>query len=214
MSGRTFGTGGHPFGGAVANAQDDTRLAAVAMNAVDFESFMVFDFLLTNERVYALYERLPFGRSEANNYASFTFQIPVAARAPGDDHNLKVAYDRTAGTVRWLIGEEEVFRVDQIGRLIDRQYMLLDRGGVEEVVSPRQLNCGMGTFTLIDGHGPTDTGLVKLSNAPDYYFSPPIGAPSPEAFVDGASLAESRLFGQGAELRLRQFVVSSRPSTE
>lgn len=213
MSGRTFGTAAHPFGGAVSNARDDTRLATVAMNAVDFETFMVFDFLLTNEHVYALYERLPFGRTEANNYASFTFQKPVARRTPSENHNLKVAYDRAAGTVRWLIDEKEVFRVDRIGRLIDRQYMLLDRGGDEEVVSPRQLNCGMGTFTLLDGHGPADTGLVRLTSQPNYNFSPPVGPPTLEVFLDDASLAENRLFGQGAELRMRQFVVSSWPSS-
>ncbi len=58
---RTFGTDGHPFGGAVDRPNDDLRLSAVGMNTIDFESFMVFDFLITNETIYAIYERLPFG---------------------------------------------------------------------------------------------------------------------------------------------------------
>lgn len=214
MSARTFGTAAHPFGGAVADAGDDTRLATVAMNAIDLETFMVFDFFLSNERVYVLYERLPFGRSASNDYGSFTFMIPVAERAPGESHNLKIAYDKAAGTVRWLIEDEEVFRVDQIGRRIDRQYMVLDHGGVDQDVSPRQLNCGMGMFTLLDAHGPSGGGLVRLSNAPNFYFSPPVGAPTLESFFDGTSMAGSRLFGQGAEFRMRQYVVSSRPSAQ
>jgi hypothetical protein len=62
IGGRTYGTSGHPFGSAVSNASDDLRLAAFAMNTIDVETFMVFDFFMTNEGIYAFYERLPFGR--------------------------------------------------------------------------------------------------------------------------------------------------------
>ena len=213
MSGESFGNAAHTFGSAVENAEDDLRLGAVAMNSIDFDSFMVFDFFLTNERIYAFYERLPFAdRAVYGNYAAFSFQIPVADRNPEDDHNLKIAYDKAAGTVRWLVEGVEVFRVDRIGYRIDREYMVLDHGGVEQDVSPNQLNCGMGMFTLLDAHGPQNTGLVKLSNAPGFYFNPEVGAPEPESFIDEAGLASNRLFGQGAELRMRQYVVSSRPS--
>lgn len=32
---------------------------------------MAFDFLFTNQRVYAFYERLPFGRADSDRYAAF-----------------------------------------------------------------------------------------------------------------------------------------------
>ena len=32
--------------------------------------------------------------------------------------------------------------------------MLLDHGGDNTHFSPNQLDCGMGTFTLLDGHAP------------------------------------------------------------
>ena len=67
ISGRTFGTQAHPFGRAVKNPNDDLRLASVAFNSIDFESWMVFDFFITNERIYAFYERLPFGRTPDHN---------------------------------------------------------------------------------------------------------------------------------------------------
>ena len=59
VGGQTFGVSGHPFGSAVQNANDDLRLAAFAMNTIDVETFMVFDMFMTNEGIYAFYERLP-----------------------------------------------------------------------------------------------------------------------------------------------------------
>lgn len=210
LSGQSFGTSGHPFGKAVKNPNDDLRLGAVAMNTIDFDTFMVFDFFLTNERIYAFYERLPFARERYGNYAAFSFEIPVAKRKPNDTHNLKIAYDKAAGTVRWLVDDVEVYRVSNIGHLIDRRLMTLDHGGTEETVIPNQLDCGMGMFTLLDGYLPSKKALVRLSTAPDFYFDTPRGEPTPQTFVDETSQDSSRLFGQGAELRMRQYVVSSR----
>jgi hypothetical protein len=214
VGGQSFGVDGNPFGPLVDNPDDDLRLGAVAMNAIDLETFMVFDFFLTNERIYAFYERLPFGRPFLGNYAAFSFQIPVATREPGDIHRLRIAYDRSAGVVRWLIGGREVFRVDAIGQLIDRQYLTIDHGGVEPAV-PLELNQlwgGMGMFTLLDGDLPSDSALVRLSDEPDFYFDPEFGEPEPQVFADDASLPGNRLFGQGAEIRIENYVVSSRPS--
>lgn len=210
LGGRTFGTAGQPFGAAVANPNDDLRLAATAMNVIDFDTFMVFDFFLTNERIYAFYEHLPFGRGGTyGNYAAFSYAIPVAARSQGDLHRLAIAYDKGAGTVRWLIEGKEVFRVSAIGMPIDRRYQVLDHGGTPAIFSPNQLDCGMGMFTLLDaGAGPSRLELVRLSETPGFYFNPRTGGvPS---FVDIASLPGSRLFGQGAELWAKKYSVYSR----
>jgi len=220
LSGHTFGTAGHPFGARVRNANDDLRLSGVAFNAIDFETFLVADFFVTNERIYALYERLPFGRPSSggtlNEYASFTFTVPVATRSVGDQHHLKIAYDRSRGIIRWLISGNEVMRVDRLGYRIDRRHMVLDHGGTETLVQPRQLACGMGMFTLLDasrpgqsGPAPTADGLVRLSTAPNFYFHTGLGQPNPQTFADPGSLPSSRLFGQGAELNARSLVVSS-----
>lgn len=207
--GQTFGTAGHPFGTVVKNPNDDLRLGSVAMNTVDFDTFMVFDFFLTNERIYAFYERLPFARDRYGNYAAFSFAIPVGSRTPTDEHNLKIAYNKAAGTVRWLVNDTEVYRVTRIGHLINRRYMMIDHGGAEATVSPNQLNCGMGMFTLLDAHKPSNIGLVRLSSSPNFYFNPEVGPPEAETFIDNDSLLSNRLFGQGAELRMKKYVVSS-----
>jgi hypothetical protein len=210
VAAKTFGTNGHPFGAAVVDANDDLRLSAVGMNTIDFESFMVFDFLITNETIYAIYERLPFGRPALGNYAAFTFNVPVAATNPGQSHQLTVAYNKSAGRVRWTVDGDERFSVDRIGHLLDRQYMTIDHGGTPTTVSPNQLACGMGMFTLLDAEQPSGTALVRLSSVPGFYFDPEVGEPAPQVFLDDESAASNRLFGQGAEIRVKKYVVSSR----
>lgn len=213
IGGETYGTEDQPFGPIVANPNDDLRLAAFAANSIDLETFMVFDWFITNETIYAFYERLPFGRGPVlGNYAAFSFSIPVAANSPGEMHHYKTAYDKSKGTVRWVLDGEEVFRVDQIGMLIDRQYMTLDHGGTEGIVSPNQIDCGMGLFTLLDAHQPSGVGLVQLSDSPGFYYDPELGQPNPESFLDSQSLESNRLFGQGASMDVKKYVVSSRPS--
>ena len=207
---RTFSTDGHSFGGAVDNPNDDLRLASVGMNTIDFESFMVFDFLITNETIYAIYERLPFGRPALGNYAAFTFNIPLTATSPGQQRHLTIAYDRSAGTVRWLVDGIERFSIDRIGHLLDRRYLTIDHGGVPQTVSPNQLACGMGLFTLLDAEQPSGTALVRLSSVPGFYFDPEVGEPASQTFLDDESLAGNRLFGQGAAIRVKKYVVSSR----
>jgi hypothetical protein len=212
IGGQTFGTQFHPFGSAVEHAQTDLRLSAFAMATIDVESFMVFDFLFTNDRVYALYERLPFGRTEDNPYAAFSYAIPVRNRTRDEVHDASIACDRSAGAVRWILDGVEVYRVTRIGRRLEsRAHLLIDLGGVEETVVLRQLDYGMGLFTLLDGAVGSGPGLVRLSDELTYY-APEQGEPHALSFVDEESRCESRLFGQGAELRIGAYTVSYAPS--
>jgi hypothetical protein len=66
----------------------------------------------------------------------------------------------------------------------------------------------MGMLTLLDA-----SGLVRLSGAPAYYQPSAGKALSTVQFVDEKSLPGHRLFGQGAELRLLRYVVSSTPNS-
>jgi hypothetical protein len=208
MSAQMFGTHAHPFGSAVQDPDDDLRLAMAGQNAIDLETGMVFDFLFSNKRLYAFYERLTFARTPQNNYAAFTYCIPVADRTPDTLHHTKIAYDRAAGVVRWLVDGKEVFRVNKVGRRIDPKWQLMEHGGEEEEVEMRQLNCGMGMFTLLDA-----SGLVRLAGNSSYYQPPHGKEASKLQFVDEESQPRNRLFGQGAELRLQRYIVSSTPNS-
>ncbi len=214
LASRSFGTENHPFGDAVINHNDDLRLAAAALNTIDLESWMVFDFFITNETIYAFYERLPYGRDKLGNYAAFTFMVPVAERTPEDKHRLRISYDRAAGTVNWFVEGEEVFKVDRVGFLLDREHMAIDHGGDEpsEPIVMNQFNCGMGIFTLLDASLPSGKPLVRISNAPDFYFDPAKGQPHAATFVDEESAAGSRLFGQGVELKVYEYSAGATPA--
>ncbi|HLL03574.1 MAG TPA: DUF6081 family protein [Myxococcaceae bacterium] len=210
VTGQTYGTHLHPFGAAVSNAQEDPRLASFAMNTIDFQSYMVFDFMFTNGRIYAIYERLPFGRDTQGNYAAFTYAIPVGAYSPWQRHTTRIAYDKTAGVVKWVLNGAEVFRVSRIGHRLERQWMIIDHGGTEQLVSMNQLNCGMGMFSLLDASWASSPGLVRLSSQPNFYYQPQVGTSQSLGFTDEYSTQGSRLFGQGAEFEVGPYRVISR----
>jgi hypothetical protein len=212
LSGRTYGTAGHPFGDAVADAEDDLRLASAMMLTTDPETSVSFDFVVTNKRIYAWYGRPTFKRAELGDYASFAHTVPLVERRADDSHRFTIAYDRSAGVVRWLIDDREHLRVDRIGHRLDRSTATLDEGGEETEIRPRQLNPGMGLLSLLDASWPTGRGLVRLSGRQHTtYYRPGVGAPHEESFVDEESTDAGRLFGQGAALRLGSYHVSSRP---
>jgi hypothetical protein len=210
MAASTYGTEEHPFGPLVQDPEDDLRLASVAMNAVDSETGLIFDFFFTNDRIYAFYERGTGSRATLGDYAAFAFAVPVADNSPGTQHHLRIGYDRAEGTVRWYVDDREVYRVDRLGHHVEREYMMLDHGGTETIAEPRQLNCGMGMFTVLDGAlpGVPNSGLVRLADG-DSLFDPVFGQPTPQVFHDDASLPENRLFGQGAGFAMRRYVVSN-----
>jgi len=208
--GRTYGTELHPFGPeAVTNDQDDIRLATPGFNTIDFGTFVVADFFLTNTGIWALYERLPFGRQGPdfyNDYFAFTSAKRIGDRSIATKHNLAIEYDRKLGEIRWFVNNNLVMKVDKIGFAgTDPELkLLLDHGGTPEVVDPIGFNCGWGLFTLLDLADPLnpdeDLGLAKIDTTPDWYFYP-------TNFVDEDSEVSSRLFGQGAEIELDRFSI-------
>jgi hypothetical protein len=207
-SAQTFGAANHPFGDRVPNCEADVRLACGAFALIDFETMMVFDFVLTSRAICAIYERLPFARERLGHYAAFSYVVPLADRNEHDWTNLAIEYDRPARRVTWKVNRSEVYSVEQIGRRVDRQYMAIDGGGVDETVELRQLNAGLGLFTLLDAASPHGPALVKLSGPSYEYFDTRKGAPFSQTFLDPNSESGSRLFGQGASLGVRNFTVS------
>ncbi|WP_326595066.1 DUF6081 family protein [Streptomyces sp. NBC_01803] len=203
LSGETFGTENHPFGDAVTDPESDLRLASVGMVSGDVQSNAIADFWVTNSTIYAMYERLP---SPGATYASYTYAVPVADRTPGRAHDLEIRYDQGGRRVTWFVDGRQKLQTDRIGtRAFDRRFLMLDHGGAEERLTLNQVTCGLALATILDGALPGSRGgdgLVRLENTPDFYFDPRRGAPTPQAFEDPASLPESRLWGQGAEMNV------------
>nr|BAU98034.1 hypothetical protein [Streptomyces sp. RI-77] len=214
MTSTTYGTAAHPFGTAVTDALDDPRLAMAGLPVEDPETGIAVDFFFTNKTVYAFYERLPHHRDTLGNYAAFTYAVPVARRSsPTAEHHIRIEYDRSRGVIRWCLDGREVFKVDRIGQLLpSRRYLVLDHGGTPTSVTPRQLTFGLGMFVALDFARPgvAGSGLVRLTDEAGHYFDPVHGEPTPQSFLDADSRPENRLWGQGAALGVRRFLVSSR----
>lgn len=188
------------------------NLGNFGVTAGDFETNMIFDFVITNDRLYALYERLPFARTSTNHYASFTYLIPVGRRKRHDTHELKVAYDRSAHTVGWYVNGKKVYQVSRIGRYVgSSQAPAVDRGGVEEDVKPlRQFACGVGVFDILDGYEKNlQRSLVRLNPAEGYYQNPK-NRKKELKWVDAESKQESRIWGQGVDAYITDFEASRR----
>lgn len=204
------GTGmdSQPFGSAVSDPQADPRLGSGVMLFTDQASGIIFDFFVTNKKIYAVYERI---RQPDTTYAAFNYTVPVANRsAAGQQDTLKISYNKSQDEVTWYVNGSSVMTVDGLGtRALPRTNMTLDHGGTEEKAAPAQLDCGLGTFTLLDGAmGSEPRGLVRIDSDIDYYV-PGKGAPTAQTFLDETSQATNRLWGQGVELNVKNISVST-----
>lgn len=224
VSARTFGTQDSPFPASLVGA-NDVRLAAGALFLHDSEHALYFDWLLTNDRIYARYSRDNVDVTSPPGYAAFAYLVPVYDRKPGDFHTVRVAVDGLKKEVRWYIADRLVFAVDRVGLLMPtRRYMTLDLGGTPTLAFPAQVNVGIGAVTLLDNYPAchsscrdsnctfpaTRTALVNQGGAvsPPQY-SPLLGAPSPAQYYDGVGLPQNFLWGQGSTMRLRHLAVWS-----
>jgi len=196
----------HPFpSNLVSKPNDDLRLGSCAVNTVDFDTMMVADFFLTNEGLYAFYERLPFARTPTNNYRSFSQAKRVSDRTAQEKHNLRIEYDINQRTLSWFVEQTRVLFVTLIGYPSNdpKVRMMIDHGGENTLVQPTGFRAGWGCFTLLDAldyHNTTSTkGLVRLNSedGPDYN--------RPLSFHDDESLLSNRLWGQGAEIEVDSF---------
>lgn len=202
-----YGVDDHPFPEElVRNPQDDPRLAVCALNSVNYEHLVVADIMLTNNGIWALYERLPFLKNETYNYHAFTQMKKVGSRTPDDMHKLSIEYDAKWKSLTWRVDGMSVMSVYKIGHpLVDSDIVtLIDHGGEDEIVEPLDFSYGFGCFTLLDGidpHNPScPIGLVRLDwNYEDYV--------SPSGFFDDVSLESNRLWGQGSAITVGRITV-------
>src|SRR3989338_2836889 len=165
----------------VSNVNTDCRLACAAFNLVDIETNLVFDFLLTNEDIYAVYERLPFLRTECGgpgpNYDAFTHIIPIGKRNVIDPLNdftkLALAYNYHENYVRWIVNDQEVYRINRIGLPLERKYRVTELTTVgqlpaaAQLIRPKQFQPGFGNFSLMDFYNPQNPGQVNNAGLVD-----------------------------------------------
>jgi hypothetical protein len=108
----TFGTGNNPYG----VDAGDVRLGCGALNTIDLKTWMVFDFFVSGSRIVPLYERLPFGISDADPYPAFSELVPIdVPTKQGEWHHCAIRYDRARDRVSWMVDGATVAERDAVG---------------------------------------------------------------------------------------------------
>ncbi len=190
----TYGTENNPFN----VPADDFRLSSGGMVSIDFDTFMVYDFLMTATNAYALYERLPFDQKVKDPAAFFTYVVPLIDLEPGVRYYYKLSYNKSRYQIEYYIDGKRVFSIDQFGRRLARDFEsysqfkdLPGSGNPDDLplVQSNQRIVGGGLFTMLDGgmrHG------KELANIHDPVLK-----------------SSKKLFGQGGKLRLSDIVVGT-----
>lgn len=208
----------------ITNPKSDPRIAVATLEAIDFSSWMLYAFGITDETLYAAYERLPYGKPSYGgagpDYHSFTHAIPLAKRNVDDPLNdfrvVSIAVNKAEDYVRYLIDGVEYYRINNLGYPISRQYRILDGGGPSTDANQSFINVGFGHLTILDAENPVrDTSLLQAtetagSNDPSLALlqlglasqynnavlvDPTTGDAIPETFL--SVNATDRLFGNG-----------------
>lgn len=222
---RTFKTDGSPYPPALLKCPgDDVRLASASFNVWDPATDLYFNFLLTNDMVYAVYGRNPDQQTQDYNFAAFNFIVPLLWRKPSDKHSLKVVLSARQRTVRWKIGNKDYFKVDAVGARVDRQFMTVDFGGADDLVFPASIKYGFGSMTLLN-HYPAcwkacenkpcifpaadPQALYKTGTAQaPAQWDPKKAKPVPAVFWNSCNPAEEfRLWGQGSVTYFKRLTV-------
>jgi hypothetical protein len=211
-----------PFPPEVVNSLDDARLASGGFRVFEPQTGMNFAFHITNELVYAVYER----NITIAGISGFSYFIPVRPRQRKQMHHMKIIVNATSKTVTWMLDGREVLKVDRVGATLKCQklHMVNNMSGTDIVTFPRKLYYGFGSFTFLDYYPPcrpscktenscnfpcVREGLVRTSANPALpAYDPILGPPNMAHFFDNFSKDTNRLWGQGSETWIRNIRIS------
>jgi hypothetical protein len=177
MSVRIFGTEGNRFG----LDPGDPRLAAGALVALDRETGLVFDFMVSNDRVTPLYERLPSVRAIHGPYPAFTTLGEPHYTDSQAWHQYEIRYDGNSDHVAWWLDGRCIGERNRVGAPV---------GSMAPAVKCRSLRFGGGLFTLL-------SDLADDRDAADDH-------PRTPGFIR-TNLEDG--FGQGGEIRFKKFEI-------
>jgi hypothetical protein len=146
----------------IRDVSEDIRLATAGISIFDPSTWLMCDILFSDEIIYGVYGRLPFGKplwTEGGvDYAAFYHCMPIGKRTddPANDF-VRVAIGVTStGHIKWYVDGVEKFSIERIGvRLLD-QYRMIEYGGPAQIVKPTSFYFGFGTMSYMDGALPNN----------------------------------------------------------
>lgn len=144
------------------NTSQDGRPSTFIFSFQDPVSFLAFDFLITNESIYAVHERLADGKPDFGgslpDYQSFIHLIEVQKRDtsnPLDDFvRLGVGVNRLEKIARYYVDGVEKLKVSNYWLPSDRTYRINDTGGPPLPADVSSAFIAMGHFNALDTSNP------------------------------------------------------------
>ncbi len=226
------------FASRIRNINEDLRLSSGGLVVSDTENGLVFKTLLTNDSIYAYYEKRPCGVLQSSSF------VAAALIGKRDSHKNKIlsdyvrigiGIDAHTNCVNWYINGCVVFKVNRPGIRLSDQYMVLNRGGNDVELTIKCVRIGFGYFDFLDlqlpnnysreyinnedGNNRSLSGLVAL--LPLYHYKEPYSNlygnyPSVKcnSFAVTNDTNKFLLFGQGGSLRLQGIIVKRRNLSE
>lgn len=199
-----------PYPNCVAQ-EEDLRFGAAGFTAIDLANSINFGYLVTNDRIFAFYERLPFSRPFLGNYAAFIYVVPVAHRKKEDFNEVAVIFDSVEKTVSFKVEDCLKLTIGNIGaRPENRDLLLADLGGDDVSLFPGSIQVLLGTFTTLDFYPACKDldncqypcarmALTTSANEEAYpRYNPLLGAPYACQYFDQEGTTElAHIWGQG-----------------
>lgn len=217
----------------ISKPHSDPRPCCGAFNVVDFTNLIVIDFIITDDQVFALAERLPFNLVKWGGtqlYNSYTHLIPVYKRDQCKDRlddfvDLAISYNYQTATFRWFVNGCEVYRIDNPGHLLESRYRIIQITPIGAPIHPQvtvrspTLNVGFGTFSLLEAVSPNNKdgvdnpGLVDFSMNGYFPYTDPNAPPgTPLTYLKTYQDLGTTCFGQGCDMRIKRVKVYTRSS--
>ncbi|HYS00680.1 MAG TPA: DUF6081 family protein, partial [Gemmatimonadales bacterium] len=197
----TYVQSGAPYAATVLQGQQ----AAATLHMIDFATGQLFDWFVSGNTAFPLYERLPSTVSGSAEhvgtdkmYTQITHEVPIAAGVP---HTVAIRYsrDRRRSRVEYLLDGRRVFQVERVGIPLDAQGVKYS--GIYPSLGPGELLRDKINSVVI-AHG-----LFSLLDA----F--PFQHPEAPALNVSVPLTE-RLFGQGVKANFANVVVTIEDKTK
>lgn len=204
---------------------NDYRFGSGLFSVYSPETGLIFGFLVTNDRVYGYYDRLPFQREQLGNYAAFTYVFPLKHTKCKKTHDLKIGLDQKYETVTYWIDGHRKMRFGNIGMQWHHFFMVGDMGGNQVPTFPQSIQIQFGTYALLDMYPACKDNndckfpeeRMALVNSADVYapkrYNPICGPPAPAVYWEPIGISpRMHLWDQGVVLKVGAIIISTRPS--
>jgi len=207
----------NPYPVDILSGPNDYRLGSAGPFILDLTTNVIFEYLLTNDRIYAGYSRLSLGLFDSP-YAGFEYFIPLGKTCPGKMHDLDIIVNSVDKTVSFKVDGKVLLTIGRVGfRLPSRQFMVKDLSGPEVDVFPQALWYGFGAYTFMDAYPTCGNGVVcpqnitalsqSQNNLGPQAYDPKVGPPTIASYWDNAGLNAYWLWGQGSRSTIKEIEV-------